>query len=71
MRYARTSMKTIDTIYRGQRAKLPLIENLEPNMGINLLEYHTNENGIMVIDKFEFTHLTYYKSFKEDIKNDT
>ena len=71
MRYARIFMKTIDTIYRGQRAKLPLIENLEPEMGVNLLEYHTDENGIIVVDKFEFTHLSYYKNFNEDTKNDT
>lgn len=71
MRCVKISMKTINTIYRGQRAKLPLIENLEPEIGVNLLEYHIDENEIIVIDKFEFTHLSYYKSSNGDTKNDT
>lgn len=71
MRYVRIFMKTIDTIHRGQRAKLPLIENLEPDIGVRILEYHTDENGILVIDKFDFTHLSYYQNINKDTKNDT
>ena len=62
---------------RGLRAKLNLYEDycgddIEFEPEGNIIESHVNENGMVIIDKFEITGISAYyeRKRKEQKKND-
>ena len=59
---------------RGKRAELPVYDDysglsFEPEG--NIIESHIDENGIVIIDKFEITGISAYAKRKRgELKND-